>query len=144
MFNPLELPLLTALNLRGNSLSQNSEDILLELLRCFVNLRSLEIDIPGPLGSSAVRIVESLPGLSDLNGVSVFKILEEEKDVVDAKLQPRLPEWCIGEPVADRILHAMWLYLMTYRLADEEKLDETPVRYGLPDFSPSSMVLQNS
>lgn len=133
VFNPLELPLLTALNLRGNSLSQNSEHNLLELLRCFVNLRSLEIDIPGPLGSSAVRIVESLPGLSDLNGVSVFKILEEEKDVVDAKLQPRLPEWCIGEPVADRILRAMWLYLMTYRLADEEKLDETPVWYVMDE-----------
>lgn len=133
VFNPLEFPLLTALNLRGNSLSENSEDNLLELLRCFVNLQSLEVDIPGPLGSSAVRIVESLPGLSDLNGVSVLKILGEEKDVVDAKLQPRLPEWCSGEPLADRILRAMWLYLMTYRLADEEKLDETPVWYVMDE-----------
>jgi tubulin--tyrosine ligase-like protein 12 len=88
--------------------------------------------------------VESLPGLSDLNGVSVLKILEEEKDVVDAKLQPRLPECCSEEPLTDRILHAMWLYLMTYRLADEEKLDENPIWYGLPDSSPNFMVLQNS
>ena len=85
------------------------------------------MDIPGPLGENAVEILESLPTLSSLNGVDVSKILETEKHVVDSMLQPRLPEWTAEEPLADRVLNAMWLYLMTYRLADEEKLDETPV-----------------
>ena len=45
-------------------------------------------------------------------------------------LQPRLPEWTAGEPISDRVISAMWLFLMTYRLADEEKVDETSVWYG--------------
>ncbi|KAE8682930.1 hypothetical protein F3Y22_tig00111234pilonHSYRG00209 [Hibiscus syriacus] len=48
-------------------------------------------------------------------------------------LEPRLPEWTAGEPLVDRVLNAMWLYLMTYRLADEEKLDETPVWYVMDE-----------
>lgn len=87
------------------------------------------MDIPGPLGDSAVEILESLPTLSSLNVVDASKILESEKHIVDSMLQPRLPEWTAEEPLADRVLNAMWLYLMTYRLADEEKLDENPVWY---------------
>lgn len=85
------------------------------------------MDIPGPLGDSAVDILESLPRLALLNGVNASKILESEKSVVDSMLQPRLPEWTAGEPLVDRVINAMWLYLMTYRLADEEKIDETSV-----------------
>nr|ATB19768.1 putative tubulin-tyrosine ligase [Juniperus scopulorum] len=133
VFNPLELPLLTSLNLRGNPLDQNSAENLLELLHGFINLQSLEVDIPGPLGSSAVKIAETLPNLSSINGVSASKILEEEKVIVDSNLEPRLPEWSNGEPLIDRILRAMWIYLMTYRLADEEKLDETPVWYMMDE-----------
>eukprot|EP01018_Ginkgo_biloba_P004957 Gb_30069 [translate_table: standard] len=133
VFNSLELPMLSSLNLRGNPLDHNSIDYLLQLLQGFINLQLLEVDVPGPLGSSAVRIAESLPSLSNLNGVSVFRILEEEKDVLDAKLQPRLPENFPGKSLPDRILQAMWLYLMTYRLADEEKLDETPVWYVMDE-----------
>ncbi|XP_057857600.2 uncharacterized protein LOC131066778 isoform X2 [Cryptomeria japonica] len=133
VFNPLELPLLTSLNLRGNLLDQNSAENLLELLHGFVNLQSLEVDIPGPLGSSAIKIAEALPNLSNINGVSVSKILEEEKAVIDGNLEPRLPEWSNGEPLIDRILRAMWIYVMTYRLADEEKLDETPVWYVMDE-----------
>ena len=88
------------------------------------------MDIPGPLGDSAVEILESLPNISVLNGVMASKILEDEKHVVDSKLQPRLPEFTADEPLADRVLNAMWLYLMTYRLADEEKIDETSVWYA--------------
>lgn len=88
------------------------------------------MDIPGPLGENAVRIVEALPNLSVLNGVSTSKISESGKSVVDSMLLPRLPEWTAGEPIADRIINAMWLYLMTYRLADEEKIDETSVWYA--------------
>lgn len=88
-----------------------------------------QVDIPGPFGESAVEILEALPNLSQLNGVNASKILETGKHVIDSMLQPRLPEWSPNEPLADRVLGAMWLYLMTYRLADEEKIDETSVWY---------------
>lgn len=94
-------------------------------------LSFMQVDIPGPLGESAVQILESLPKLSLLNGVNASKILEMEKHVVDSMLELRLPEWTPEEPLADRILNAMWLYVMTYRLADEEKIDETSVWYVL-------------
>lgn len=89
-----------------------------------------QVDIPGPLGESAAEIVEALPNLSLLNGVNTSKILESGKSVVDSMLQPRLPEWAAGDPLEDRVINAMWLYLMTYRLADEEKIDETSVWYA--------------
>lgn len=88
------------------------------------------MDIPGPLGESAVQILESLPNVSVLNGVNASKVLETERDVVDSALQPRLPEWSADEPLTDRVISAMWLYLMTYRLANEEKIDETSVWYA--------------
>jgi tubulin--tyrosine ligase-like protein 12 len=91
------------------------------------------VDIPGPLGESAIEILESLPKLSELNGVNASKILETGKHVIDSILQLRLPEWTAEEPLADRIISAMWLYLMTYRLADEEKIDETSVWYAFKD-----------
>lgn len=89
------------------------------------------MDIPGPLGGSAIEILESLPNVSELNGISASKILETGKHVIDSVLLPRLPEWTPDEPLADRIISAMWQYLMTYRLADEEKLDETSVWYDM-------------
>lgn len=58
-------------------------------------------------------------------------IIESGKHIVDSALQPRLPEWSSEESLAERVISAMWLYLMTYRLADEEKIDETPVWYVL-------------
>lgn len=88
------------------------------------------MDIPGPLGESAIEIIESLPKLSELNGVNVSKILATGKHVIDSMLQPRLPEWTAEEPLADRIINAMWIYLLTYRLANEEKIDETSVWYA--------------
>lgn len=48
---------------------------------------------------------------------------------MDSVLEPRLPDWTAEEPLADRVIDAMWLYLMNYRLADEEKIDETSVWY---------------
>lgn len=93
------------------------------------------MDIPGPLGDSAVEIAESILTLSLLNGVSTTKILESGKDVIDSALLPRLPEWTSGEPLIDRVLNAMWLYLMSYRLADEEKIDETSIWYVSMCFS---------
>lgn len=92
------------------------------------------MDIPGPLGESALEILESLPKISVLNGVMALMILEQAKHVVDSKLQPRLPECTADEPLADRVLSAMWLCLMTYRLADEEKIDETSVWYAIQGY----------
>lgn len=50
---------------------------------------------------------------------------------MDAVIQPRLPAWDSGESLVERVMSAMWLYMMTYRLADEEKIDETSVWYAL-------------
>ncbi|XP_057969004.1 uncharacterized protein LOC131158277 isoform X2 [Malania oleifera] len=132
-FSPAEMPSLSYLNLRGNPLDKNSVGDLLKLLKGFACLDAVEVDIPGPLGESAVDILEYLPNLSLLNGVNASKIFETGKHVVDSMLQPRLPEWTSEEPLADRVINAMWLYLMTYRLADEEKIDETSVWYVMDE-----------
>ncbi|XP_044464810.1 tubulin--tyrosine ligase-like protein 12 isoform X2 [Mangifera indica] len=132
-FSPAELPSISHLNIRGNPLEHNTICELLELLKGFPSLQSLEVDIPGPLGESAIEILESLPSLSVLNGVSASKILDDGKHVIDSILQPRLPEWTADQPLTDRVLSAMWLYLMTYRLADEEKIDETSVWYVMDE-----------
>ncbi|KAL9314621.1 hypothetical protein ACSQ67_020073 [Phaseolus vulgaris] len=132
-FTPICLPSLTYLNIQGNPLDQNSVSDLLDLLRRFTCLRSLEVDIPGPLGRRASDILESLPNISELNGINASKILETGKHVIGSMLLPRLPEWTPDEPLADRIINAMWQYLMTYRLADEEKLDETSVWYVMDE-----------
>ncbi|XXG51416.1 hypothetical protein AAC387_Pa02g5192 [Persea americana] len=132
-FYPINIPSLSYLNLRGNPLDRDSVDDLLKVLRGFTCLQALEVDIPGPLGESAVKILESLPNLSLLNGVRASQILESKKHVIDSILQPRLPEWIAGEPLAELVISAMWLYLMTYRLADEEKIDETSVWYVMDE-----------
>ncbi|KAL0338888.1 UNVERIFIED_CONTAM: Tubulin--tyrosine ligase-like protein 12 [Sesamum angustifolium] len=83
-FSPSELPILSYLNLRGNPLNENSSGELLKYLKGFNNLTALEVDIPGPLGDNAVNIIEALPTLSLLNGLSTSKILESEKSIVDS------------------------------------------------------------
>lgn len=171
-FSPICLPNLSCLNIHGNPLEQNSVGDLLDLLRrfsclcslevfliyvikiflspncliqlffldfrtlitsvlAFRNLSNFQVDIPGPLGGSAAEILESLPNITELNGISASKILETGKHVIDSMLVPRFPEWTADEPLAARIISAMWQYLMTYRLADEEKIDETSVWYDL-------------
>ncbi|ESQ33251.1 hypothetical protein EUTSA_v10003638mg [Eutrema salsugineum] len=132
-FSVHEMPLLSQLNIRGNPLDQNSVGEVFEVLKLFPSLSSLEVNLPGPLGNSAVEILESLPNLSLLNGVDTSKIVENGKHVVDTLLPPRLPEPNPEDSFADRVLGAMWSYLMTYRLADEEKLDETSLWYVMDE-----------
>jgi tubulin--tyrosine ligase-like protein 12 len=127
------MPLLSHLNIRGNSLDQNSVGELLEVLKLFPSLSSLEVDIPGPLGINALEILESLSNLSLLNGVDTAKILETGKHVVDSMLQPRIPELNPDDTLVDRVLDAMWLYALNYRLADDEKLDETSLWYVMDE-----------
>ncbi|KAK8969723.1 hypothetical protein KSP40_PGU008868 [Platanthera guangdongensis] len=129
VFSPSVIPSLSHLNLKGNCLDSVTPDDLLILLNGFTHLQELEVDIPGPLGNSAVRILESLPKLSLINGINASSIIENGKHVVDSALKPRLPIWTSSQTLADRVISAMWLYLMTYRLADEEKIDETSVWY---------------
>ncbi|EFJ22552.1 hypothetical protein SELMODRAFT_105046 [Selaginella moellendorffii] len=132
-FNHVVLPKLTSLNLRGNSFEDVSSGDLLQALKSFPLLKSLEIDIPGALGNSALKLSNDLPKLLEINGVAVVKILEEEKDFVDTRLKQRFPLWSPEEPLSERVLRAMWRYIMTYRLADEVKLDEMPVWYVMDE-----------
>lgn len=132
-FSPSEMPILSYLNLCGNPLDEKSVDALLKYLGGFINLTALEVDIPGPLGENAFDIIEALPRLSLLNGLGTSKILESEKSIVDSVLKPRFPELNAGESLADRVINAMWFHLMTYRLADEEKIDEDPVWYVMDE-----------
>ncbi|KAG1342631.1 hypothetical protein COCNU_05G008600 [Cocos nucifera] len=132
-FSPVSMPSLSHLNLQGNPLDQISAGDLFGILSAFACLQDLEVDIPGPLGNSALKILESFPNLSSLNGVGASRIIEDGKHVIYAALQPRLPEWKSTEPLADSVIGAMWLYLMTYRLADEEKIDETSVWYVMDE-----------
>ncbi|XP_075490378.1 LOW QUALITY PROTEIN: uncharacterized protein LOC142528958 [Primulina tabacum] len=132
-FSHLEMPNLSHLNLRGNSFAGSSIHELLEYIKGFTNLTSLEVDIPGPLGDNALDIIEALPNILLLNRLSVPKILESEKYIVDSMLETRLPQWGAGESLTDRIINALWFYAMTYRLADEEKIDETSVWYVMDE-----------
>ncbi|PKA62164.1 hypothetical protein AXF42_Ash015048 [Apostasia shenzhenica] len=131
-FSPTVMPSLSHLNLKGNPLDGDSTDDLWDILRGFTNLQELEVDIPGPLGNSAIQIVQSLPRLSSLNSISTSSILECGKHV-DSTLKLRCPYWNSTESLADMVIGAMWLYLMTYRLADEEKIDETSVWYVMDE-----------
>ncbi|GJT60567.1 tubulin--tyrosine ligase-like protein 12 [Tanacetum coccineum] len=132
-FSPDAMPSLNYLNLRGNPLDDHSISDLRKLLEAFTSLDALEVDIPGPLGDNAVEIAESIPSISLLNGINKARILESGKTVIDSMHLPRLPEWTTGEPLLDRVLNAMWLYLMSYRLADEEKIDETSIWYVMDE-----------
>ncbi|XP_019094148.1 PREDICTED: tubulin--tyrosine ligase-like protein 12 [Camelina sativa] len=132
-FHVHEMPKLSHLNIRGNPLDQNSVGELFEVLQLFPSLSSLEVDIPGPLGDNALEILEALSKLSLLNGVDTAKILENGKLVIDAMLQPRIPEPNPDDTLVDRVLGAMWLYAMNYRLADEEKLDESSLWYVMDE-----------
>ena len=42
-------------------------------------------------------------------------------------LFPRRDKCQGGEPIAERVMRAMWRYAMVYRLASESQLDDTPV-----------------
>lgn len=132
-FSPVKIPLLSHLNLHGNPLDEISTLELMEVMKRFPSLTSLEVDIPGPLGDNALEILECLPNICLLNGVKASKIYETDKHVVVSRLKPRFPEWNPEDSLVNRVLSAMWLFLMNYRLADEEKIDETSVWYVMDE-----------
>ncbi|KAJ7540971.1 hypothetical protein O6H91_10G039400 [Diphasiastrum complanatum] len=133
VFNERVLPNLSSLNLKGNPLDADSISSLLEVLNSLPSLQILEVDVPGPLGRSASKIAEALRNLAKLNGVDASQILEEDQQYVVNNLKPRLITCSKEEPLVERVLHAMWAYIMTYRLASEEKLDETPIWYVMDE-----------
>ncbi|KAL8161375.1 hypothetical protein V2J09_012864 [Rumex salicifolius] len=132
-FSTFKIPLLSHVNLRGNPLDEISDTELMEVMKSFPSLTSLEVDIPGPLGDNALEILETVPNIFLLNGVKASKIYETDKYVVDSRLKPRFPAWNPEDSLVERVLSAMWLYLMNYRLADEEKIDETSVWYVMDE-----------
>ncbi|KAJ3673647.1 hypothetical protein LUZ60_005639 [Juncus effusus] len=133
VFSPDKIPCISHLNIKGNPFDQVTTHELLNLLSKFPSLKEIEVDIPGPLGERALHIIESLPNLSTLNKVSTSEIIESGKLVIYTELEPRFPEWSATDPVHERVISAMWRYLMTYRLADEQKIDETPVWYVMDE-----------
>ncbi|KAH9562882.1 hypothetical protein CY35_05G094600 [Sphagnum magellanicum] len=132
VFNADELPSLTSMNLQGNLFKDETPASLLRTLKSLVTLQSLQVDIPGPFGS-AVSIGEALPNLYQLNGMSLSKILEGDKQFLTSDLKPRLHIWSPKEPLLEQVMSAMWQYVLTYRLADDEKLDETPIWYVMDE-----------
>jgi tubulin--tyrosine ligase-like protein 12 len=86
----------------------------------------VQVDTPGRLGSAA-SIAEALPAVTELNGQPRGKFMGRGDEELNGNLQPRLPVFSKEDPLIERIMSAMWQYILTYRLADEEKLDETPI-----------------
>ncbi|GBG72467.1 hypothetical protein CBR_g12041 [Chara braunii] len=140
IFNAEELPSLETLNLKGNPLKEQSRDELLGILGALPNLQYLQVDVPSPLGWTLDDITDNLPSLLEINNESVEEIRRKSSSVTNGSiddLEPRLPEWSQGEPVVDRVLRSMWQYVQEYRLATEEKLDETPIWYIMDEFGSS-------
>lgn len=86
----------------------------------------MQVDAPGRFGSAA-SIAEALPTVTDVNGFPQSKFLGGENEELQNSLRPRLPLFSMEDPLMERVMAAMWQYILTYRLADEEKLDETPI-----------------
>lgn len=136
VFNPEELPNLTSLNLQGNPLAGESAENLLAKVRTLKTLTSFQVDIPGRLGSAA-SVAEALPAVTELNGHPRDKFMGGGDEELNGNLRPRLPVFSKEDPLIERIMSAMWRYILTYRLADEEKLDETPIWYVMDELGSS-------
>lgn len=86
----------------------------------------MQVDAQGRLGSAA-SIAEALSNVTELNGLPRDSFMGGGDEEPNSKLRPRLPHFSKEDPLIDRIMSTMWQYILTYRLADEEKLDETPI-----------------
>ncbi|GAQ82856.1 Putative tubulin-tyrosine ligase [Klebsormidium nitens] len=134
LFNETEAPTLQSLDLTDNPLSAQDASELETLLARLPSLQSLKIDVPGPLGATLKDVADALPKVTLINGLERDTILAAKGSTpITASLHPRLPTWQPGEPLVERVLRAMWQFVNTYRLATEEKLDETPVWYVMDE-----------
>ncbi|KAG0585973.1 hypothetical protein KC19_2G053400 [Ceratodon purpureus] len=136
VFNPEELPNLTSLNLQGNPLAGESAESLLATVQTLKTLTSFQVDITRRLGSAA-SIAEALPFVTELNGHPRDKFVGGGDEELNSNRRPRLPQFSKEDPLIDRVMSAMWQYILTYRLADEEKLDETPIWYVMDELGSS-------
>jgi len=93
---------------------------------CNMTGKEVQVDTPGRFGSVS-SIAEALPTVTELNGLSRSKCLGGENEEPKNSRRPRLPRFSKEDPLTERVMSAMWQYILTYRLADEEKLDETPI-----------------
>ncbi|CAI5945790.1 unnamed protein product [Closterium sp. NIES-64] len=73
---------------------------------------------PLPLRS----IASTLPRLSSLNRALLSSFMRG-----GSWMFPRLPAWQPGTPLVDRVPHAMWRHVCSYKLATETQLDESAV-----------------
>ena len=110
---------------------------------------SYQVDLEGPFGFDPFEILSLLPSLEAINGVrtaDMHAALSNNAASASAAattapspgagrpssgglccLFPRREKCERREPIAERVMRAMWRHAMVYRLASESQLDDTPV-----------------
>ncbi|CAI5529213.1 unnamed protein product, partial [Closterium sp. Naga37s-1] len=136
VFSPALLPTLTHINLSHNPLPLSplahidaSRASVLLPLASLPSLRSLQVDLEGPFPFDPYDAASTLPRLSSLNGALLSSFMRG-----GSWMFPRLPAWQPGTPLVDRVLHAMWRHVCSYKLATETQLDESAVWYVMDEF----------
>eukprot|EP00898_Chlorokybus_atmophyticus_P006872 jgi/Chlat1/7186/Chrsp57S06843 len=133
VFSASLLPSLKSLNLRGNSLSEQSPDSFGNEVLCTSQLHHLSVDIPGPSGASFQDVVAnlSLKHLERLNGVPVDEIASGDSNGVVAKYVPWPAD--LSGSLPERVACAMWSFLQMYRLSTTDASDATPIWYVMDE-----------
>ncbi|CAI5528220.1 unnamed protein product, partial [Closterium sp. Naga37s-1] len=136
VFSPSLLPALAHINLSQNPLPLSplapidaSRASVLLPLASLPSLRSLQLDLEGPFPFDPYDAASTLPRLSSLNGGLLSSFMRG-----GSWMFPRLPAWQPGTPLVDRVLHAMWRHVCSYKLATETQLDESAVWYIIDEF----------
>ncbi|CAI7813748.1 unnamed protein product, partial [Closterium sp. NIES-53] len=136
VFSPALLPTLAHINLSHNPLPLSplahidaSRASVLLPLASLPSLRSLQVDLEGPFPFDPYDAASTLPRLSSLNGALLSSFMRG-----GSWMFPRLPAWQPGTPLVDRVLHAMWRHVCSYKLATETQLDESAVWYVMDEF----------
>ncbi|CAI5537688.1 unnamed protein product, partial [Closterium sp. Naga37s-1] len=88
-----------------------------------------QVDLEGPFPFDPYNTASTLPRLSSLNGALISSFMRG-----GSWMFPRLPAWPPGTPLVDRVLHAMWRHVCSYKLATETQLDESAVWYVMDEF----------
>lgn len=141
LLNPEAFPALQSLDLRGNKFEEETAESLVLALAAFSgSLTSLKVDVPGPLGATASEVLQSLPFLDSVNGLAAVPLRPPGSEALGGthsrsiKSLKRELSFQAGESLVQRVLDAMWQHAMHYRLATEEKLDESAVWYIMDEF----------
>ncbi|GJP52827.1 hypothetical protein CLOM_g11915, partial [Closterium sp. NIES-68] len=136
VFSATLLPNLARINLSRNPLPLSllapidaSRSSVLLPLASLPSLRSVQIDLEGPFPFDPYETARTLPHLSSLNGALLSSFTRG-----GSWMFPRLPACQPGTPLVDRVLHAMWRHVCSYKLATETQLDESAVWYVMDEF----------